>query len=268
MSVDDRYRVQSVGRAFAALEALALAGPEGMTASEVGRAVGVSKSTAFAMLQTMLSHGAVADSGAGMSRRYRLGMALARLGDLAVGQVGLREVAMPVLRDLTAETGLTSRVAVLDGSHAMVVGQVDASAGRIRFVAELGRRERLHCSAVGKAMLAMQPLDDVRRTGAGGLPRRTERTITDPAALARELDEVARLGYAMDDEEDVEGIFCVGAAVVDRTGGCVGAISVSGLKLDQPAWRLHRLGETVRGHADRVSTLLGATPGGRRGEEA
>ena len=108
---EDRYRVRSVERAFLLLEALAEAGPEGMTLSGLGRTLGVSKSTAYAILQTLLSGGFVADAGAGMSRRYRLGMALARLGDVVVSQIALRDVAMPVLRDLTALTGLTSRVA-------------------------------------------------------------------------------------------------------------------------------------------------------------
>ena len=81
---EDRYRVQSVERAFLLLEALAGAGPEGMTLSELGRGLGVSKSTAYAILQTLLAGGFVADAGTGMSRRYRLGMALARLGDVVV----------------------------------------------------------------------------------------------------------------------------------------------------------------------------------------
>ena len=81
---EERYRVQSVERAFALLEALADAGPDGMTLSNLARLLGVSKSTAYAILQTLLAGGFVADAGAGMSRRYRLGMALARLGDVVV----------------------------------------------------------------------------------------------------------------------------------------------------------------------------------------
>src|SRR5450432_1278918 len=116
---EDRYRVQSVERAFALLEALADAGPDGMTLSNLARLLGVSKSTAYAILQTLLAGGFVADAGAGMSRRYRLVMALARLGDVVGSQIALRDVAMPVIRDLTAATGQTSRVAVLEESYAI-----------------------------------------------------------------------------------------------------------------------------------------------------
>jgi IclR family acetate operon transcriptional repressor len=208
----------------------------------------------------------VADEGTGMARRYRLGMELARLGDLAVSQVGLRDVAMPALRELTDATSLTSRVAVLRDGAAIVIGQVDAAGGRIRFAAQLGRREGLHCSAVGKAILAALPSDEAASLlDAASFDAHTERTITDRGTLVRHLAEAGRQGYAIDDEEDVEGIFCVGAAVLDRSGRPAGAVSVTGLKLDQPAWRIHRLGETVREHAGRVSALLGAPETGDRG---
>jgi IclR family acetate operon transcriptional repressor len=69
---------------------------------------------------------------------------------------------------------------------------------------------------------------------------------------------VVRRGYAIDDEEDNEGVFCVGSAIFDHSAHCVGAVSITGLKLDLPAWRVEQLGQTVRGHAERISTLLGA----------
>jgi IclR family acetate operon transcriptional repressor len=256
---EDRYRVQSVERAFALLEALAEAGPEGMTLSSLARSLGVSKSTAYAILQTLLAGGFVADAGAGMSRRYRLGMALARLGDVVVSQIALRDVAMPVIRDLTAETGLTSRLAVLDEAYAIVIARVDAPQSTVRFTASLGKREHLHCSAVGKSMLAALPATTVREiVAAAGLPGKTPHTITDEASLQAELAVVGRRGYAIDDEEDAEGVFCVGSAVFDHSGHCVGAVSVTGLKLDLPAWRVEQIGGSVRGHATRISQLLGS----------
>src|SRR5207237_10623521 len=189
MPGEDRYRVQSVERAFSLLEALAEAGPDGMTLSDLGRILGVSKSTAYAILQTMLGVGFVADSGSGMQRRYRLGMALARLGDVVVSQIALRDVAMPVMRSLTAETGLTSRVAVLDEAYAVVIARVDAPRSTVRFTANLGKREHLHCSAVGKAMLASLPEQTVHEiVAAAGLPGKTAKTITDESALLAELD--------------------------------------------------------------------------------
>ena len=261
---EDRYRVQSVERAFALLEALTEASPEGMTLSTLARSLGVSKSTAYAILQTLLAGGFVADAGTGMARRYRLGMALARLGDVVVSQIALRDIAMPVIRDLTAETGLTSRLAVLDEAYAIVIARVDAPQSTVRFAAHRGKREHLHCSAVGKAMLAQLSEANVHEiVTAAGLPWKTPHTITEESALHTELRAVNRRGYAIDDEEDAEGVFCVGSAILDRTGRCAGAVSVTGLKLDLPAWRVDQIGGTVRGHAARISELLGS-PGDSR----
>ncbi len=259
----DRYRVQSVERALELLGTLADAGADGMTLSDLGRSLEVSKSSAYAILQTMIAHGFVADSGEGMGRRYRLGMALARLGDVVTSQIALRDVAVPVLRSLTAATGLTSRVAVFDEPHAVVIGSIDAANSAIQFASNLFKRELMHSSAVGKSMLATLDEQHVRSLlRQAGMPRKTSRTITDVDDMLRELEDVAAQGYAIDDEEDVDGVFCVASVVRDYTGGCAGAISVTGLRLDLPDSRLRELGGATREHAGRISALLGA-PGER-----
>jgi IclR family acetate operon transcriptional repressor len=256
---NDRYRVQSVERAVFVLGALGDAGPGGLTLSELSRALGASKSSTFAILQTLLGYGFVADSGSGMSRHYRLGLALARLGDLVVSQIALRDVALPVLRTLTTVTGLTSRVAVLEAPHLVVIGRIDAERNAVRFATNLFKRELMHCSAVGKAMLAAIP-EPVARGFLlqAGMPQKTRHTVTDVDVLMRELADVRAKGYAVDDEEDADGVICIGAPIVVENGECAGAISVTGLKVDVPAWRLHQIGESVREHASQVSSLLPA----------
>jgi IclR family acetate operon transcriptional repressor len=140
-----------------------------------------------------------------------------------------------------------------------VIARVDAPHSTVRFTANLGKREHLHCSAVGKAMLAALPATTVHEIlAAAGMPEKTTHTITEATALHTELESVARRGYAIDDEEDNEGVFCVGSAVFDHSSRCVGAVSITGLKLDLPAWRVEQLGQTVRDHAGRISALLGA----------
>jgi len=252
-----RYRVQSLGRALDLLELIAARGKDGARLTDLATALSLSKAATYAILQTLLAHGFVADVGAGASRRYRLGLSLARLGDLAVGNIGLAEVALPVLRALTADSGLTSRVAILDEGYAVVVGRVDAP-GAIRFDAALGRRELPHCSAVGKALLAAQPAEEakaiLRRIG---LSRRTPKTITTLGALMSELAKTAHRGYAVDDEEDTEGVACIGACIFDRTAKAVGAISVTGLKPRNWEGRQEVLAQLVLRSADQISRQLG-----------
>jgi IclR family acetate operon transcriptional repressor len=89
------------------------------------------------------------------------------------------------------------------------------------------------------------------------MTRYTPKTHTDVDALLSELERVRSEGYALDDEEEAEGVFCVGAAIFDHQRKCVGALSVTGLKVDVPLREVRHLGNTVREHADRLSTMLG-----------
>jgi IclR family transcriptional regulator, acetate operon repressor len=255
-----RYQLQSVERALDTLELLAESGPDGMTLTEVTEDLKVSKSTAFALLHTLIGRGYVADSGTRQSRKYRLGMALAKLGDAAAEQSPLVSVAMPVLQSVTDATGLTTRLCVPDGPFAIVMARVDAP-GTVRFASYLGKREFPHCTSAGKALLAALPLERARDLALeAGMLRRTSRTITDPDALLRDLELSAVRGYAIDDEEDSDGVFCMGAAVYDRGGACVAAISGTALKLNRPTWRMDELGVAVRDAADQITALLGGLP--------
>src|SRR6266436_4105459 len=254
---DERYRVQSLGRALDLLELVGRRGREGARLSDLAREQSLSKAATYAILQTLLAHGFVADLGSGTGRRYRLGLALARLGDLAIANIALVDAALPVLRELTAELGLTSRVAILDDGYAVVVGRVDAP-GAVRFDAALGRRELPHCSAVGKALLAAQPAEQARAILRKiGLARRTPHTITTLGALMIELAETARRGYAVDDEEDTEGVACIGACIFDRNGKAAGAISVTGLKPRDWDGRQEVLAQRVLRSAEQISRQLG-----------
>ncbi len=258
-AADGKYRLQSVERALDALEFFALAGPEGVTLTELAGQLAISKSSAFALLQTLIARGFAADSGSRQNRRYRLGMALAKLGDAAEAQSPLVTVATPILQSLTGETGLTTRLVVPDGPYAVVIARVDAP-GSVRFASHLGKREYPHCTSAGKALLAALPPERARALAMeAGMPARTSRTITDPAALLRDLELSAARGYAIDDEEDAEGVFCVGAAVHDRAGTCVAAISGTGLKLNRPTWRMDELGTAIRDAADQITRELGGT---------
>ena len=252
-----RYKVKSLGRALDALDIVGKRGREGMSLSELARALGMSKPATYAILQTFLAHGMVKDTAIGASRRYRLGMMLARLGDLAVANFGMVEVALTELRGLTETLALTSRLAIFDDGHAVVVGRVDGP-GAIRFDAALGRRELPHCTAVGKALLAHRPREEVKAILKRlGMERRTPRTITTLAALNAELEEIRRKGYAIDDEEDSEGITCIASCITDRTGAVAGAISVTGLKRRDWSDRKPEIAAVVKACAARISRQLG-----------
>jgi IclR family transcriptional regulator, acetate operon repressor len=257
---DERYRVRSVEHALDVLEVLGESDAGGLRLADVARRLDTSKSTALAVLKTLAARGFVTELGEGRGRRYRLGLTLARLGDQVLEQLDLLDVALPSLRAMTDETGWTSRVGVLDESYAVIVGRVDGP-GIIRFQSNLARRELPHCSAIGKALLAHLPEDGVREILARtGLPARTATTITSVEQLLDELERVRELEFAVDDEEDSEGVCCVGASVVDHRQACVAAISATGLKLSLPTDGIDELGQVVRRYAREISAKLGSVP--------
>ncbi len=257
----DRYTVGSVARALTVLDTVAAAPDEGISVSEIARALGTSKSTAFSLVRTLVHRGFLREVLPGP--RYHLGMALVRLGDQANRGFPLGRVCEPVLLQLSRDTGLTTRAAISDQGYPIFIARVD-SPGAIRFHTALGVRELPHTSSAGKAILSQMSRGDLEALIAEtGLPRRTRKTITTLADLELDLEATRRRGYAIDDEEDVEGIFCIAAHFVDRTGKVTGAVSATGIKLDQSSRQIEELGQAVQRAAEAVSALV--SDSGRRG---
>jgi IclR family transcriptional regulator, acetate operon repressor len=254
-SRDDRYTVRSVQRALRLLEIVAGEPQSGLSLTEIAKTLGVSKSTTLATARTLTAHGILRSIEPGP--RYKLGTALIRYGELASEGNALGELCLPVLRTLSAATGMTARLAVPQDGYPVAVERVDGP-GNVRFHAPLGHREPPHATAAGKSILAWLSRERVAEICAEtGLTRFTEHTITERDTLFTELDTVRRRGYSVDDEEEVMGVFCVGAPVFDHQGACAGAISVTGIKHDLPTWRIAEIGQVVRSHADEMSRLLG-----------
>ena len=247
--------VQSVARALRLVDLVAGGPAEGRSLSELARELGTSKSATLALARTLVAFGYLRDARPGGG--YALGTALIRLGDIAGRQLPLGTLARPVIGKLAQQTGMTSRIAVNDGGYPVFIERVDGP-GSVRFHTPLGQREVPYASAAGKAILSALPEDEVRRICAEtGLGARTAHTITDIGTLLGNLAVARRQGFAVDDEEDAEGVFCVGAAFFGHDLSCAGAVSVTGIKKDLPAWRIGEIGRTVRECADKVSVILG-----------
>ena len=248
-----RYTVQSVARALRVVEMVADGPVTGVTLSELARGLGISKSSTLSLARTLAGFGYLTDNHPG----YTLGPALGRLGDALYRQFPLFGLARPAIEDLLRTTQLTSQVAVSDHDYLVFVDRV-FSPGKVRFYTQLGEREPPCQSAAGKAMLSAMGVANVRQLCAKhGLPARTRHTITDVDALLDNLAAARRLGFAVDDEEDSDGVVCVGAAFFGRGDSCAGALSVTGIKDELPAPRVRELGGIVRRAADRLSAIMG-----------
>jgi IclR family acetate operon transcriptional repressor len=164
-------------------------------------------------------------------------------------------LAAPVLRDLHAKVGHTVHFAMLSDDEAVYLEKLVDPGLPYQFASRVGGRILLHCTAIGKSLLAAMPA--VPRLE---LVRRTPNTIVSADALRAELERVRARGFAIDDEENERNIRCVGAAVRDHTGAATHAISVSALTVELSLDDALALGPRVVAAADAVSRALGAPP--------
>lgn len=254
MSEVGQGQVGSVARALRLVELLVSGPTEGMTLSEIAKAEGGSKSAILATLRTLVDFGYLRTADVGP--RYLPGMMLIRLGDLTAAHDPLIAVARPILTQLSEKSGLTIRVARNDSGFPIFLDRVDGP-GFVRFHTPLGVRELPHVSAAGKAILAQLSDEEVKTIAKEcGLVSRTKNSITTISALKHEVEKIRKDGYATDDEEDAQGIFCIGAAFFDHFGKCMGAISATGVKTDLSEEQIAKLGKLVIKYADQLTKEL------------
>jgi DNA-binding IclR family transcriptional regulator len=237
--------VGSVARAMALLDVLADS-ESGLGVNELARRIDVNASTASRLLATLQDAGLVERSDGGP---YRLGLKLVALSDRVLARLDVRERARPLLARLVAETGETATLSLPGGDEAITVDFVP-SASSVVSMARIGRPSVPHATAVGKVMLAFagtgagasEPGPLTLRPGPGpgasGAPETsltafTERTITDPDALAAELERVRERGYAEAVGEREADLGALAAPVFGRGGGLAAILGIQG-----PATRL------------------------------
>ncbi|WP_026918993.1 IclR family transcriptional regulator [Gordonia shandongensis] len=159
---------------------------------------------------------------------YRLSGGLFELGMLASVERSLLEIAMPFMQDLYTRTRETVHLGVLDGHEVVYVAKIGGHRSATA-PSRTGGRMPLHCTGIGKALLAHSTFDLRRDVLSGDLIRRTPRTIVAPGMLSRQLDAVRENGVAFEYEESALGIACVAAPVLDvGTDDAVAAISMTG----------------------------------------
>ena len=250
----------AVERAIEILETIAQR-ESGLTNSEISRRLAIPKSSASYILRTLENRGYVRrERGTG---KYKLGLRVLSLGRGAQTSVGIRDVALPVLRRLVEITGLTAHLAVLDNGEAVYLEKAE-SLSFIRIDTWIGRRLDLHSTAVGKALVATLPQAEIEAIlDQRGLKKKTPKTITVHAKFLRELSKVRDQGYALDDEENNVGVRCVAAPVLDNFGRAVAAIGVGGTtaQMDKPA--LTKAARAVRDAAGELAEQIGYREGSR-----
>jgi len=251
--------VQSVQRAMDMLECVATE-PTGMSLSQISGHVRLHPSTAHRILATLAAGGHVSRDPA--SRTYRLGPSLVSLGEAARAQAGTTPQIRAILAYLAQQCGELANFAALDGMMAAYVAQAQPTPGPVTIFTRMGTRVPLHCTGVGKAMLAFLPDGFSQALIDAGLKRYTSSTIVSAIQLVTELEGIRHDGYAIDNEEYEVGVRCVASPLRDRGGGVIGAISVSGPSTRMSPDRLPSLAKLVREAATAAWPQANSRPSG------
>ena len=245
--------VKSAGRVLDIFELLA-AEPEGLSTTELAVRLGIARSSAHALVATLAARGYLRRDGL-ESKRFTLGVPLVQLGLSVTDRLELRTAARGVLERLVATWDETALLAIATQAEVVYLDKVVSDRFGFRTDPRTSARRPIHSHSLGKALLAAAG-DESLGALARELEAVTEFTIVDPEELLEDLRRTRERGFAMDQQEAVLGVCCVGAPIRDHTGRLAAAISLSTIR---EYYRPEVTGPAVRDGAFQISRAMGWT---------
>lgn len=226
-----------------------------MGVSELARLLEQDKSAVYRLLTTLKSGGYLEQDPE--SKKYVIGPRMIVVSSRVLGNNDVYRYARPAMKKLLQDTRETVHLGMQMGDQVVYIAQ-EVSPEVISVNTESGQREAIHCTAVGKALVAFLP-DEEREAVIERLDfrRYTPATITDPDRFRAHCRQVSAQGYAVDDEELYPGVRCVAAPVMGYDGNVLAALGISGPATRLAVEALPRLGEVVAKYAREVSRRLG-----------
>lgn len=255
------YVVKPVLKALRVLSALGDAGRE-LRLVEVVQLVKLPKATVYKYLKTLCESGYVSYDANEDS--YWLGARAWSLGRTVDPSLRVREVAHPMMRTLRDQCGETVNLGVMHGQDVVYLEMVQ-SRHALRMMATIGGHDPVYSTALGKAILAFQPPELWARHLPPKLDARTRHTIVSHDRLRRELQATRSRGYSIDNGENEEGAWCVGAPIRDQDGSAIAALSISAVANRVGRDLEHEFAQLVVATAGAISAKLGFRPAERPG---
>jgi len=251
--IEVKPQMDSVKTALEVLEQVGAGGEVGV--SELARAVGAPKSTIQRDLVTLHEAGWIRPVGLGGRRRWTLSSKVLALARRFQPALRLREHALPVMEELRDLTRETIHLTLREGGRVVLIERLD-SPQTLRTVRQLGATTPLHAASNGKAVLAWLSPAERAAYLARPLPAFTPRTLTDPAALERDLEAIRARGYSLSAGELDLDVRAVAAAIRLASGEPIAALSISCPALRFPDEKTSQYGDWVRQAAARISAAL------------
>jgi DNA-binding IclR family transcriptional regulator len=252
MSASKTRTVPALYNALNIIELLADS-KHGLSLADLTQTCGLSKSTVHYLLVTLERCGYVRKDSRG--GRYMTGMKLLAVANAALHNLALRQRTMPFLFSLRLKTGLGVHLAIYEHQEALVIAKLESNERRM--ASWVGKRMDLHCTGIGKAILAYLPEsereDIITRYG---LARKNDNTICTRRKLHADLDQVVRLQYSLDNEEDELGMRCIGVPVIGIGDRPVAAVSISGSISQLTPERIPALAAEVKTTANSIRDAI------------
>jgi len=225
-----------------------------LSLAEICEETGYPKSTAHRLVSSMRVIGFLDQDRE--RDRYRLGLKLFEFASIALANLELHREALPEIEQLRQTTGHAVHLAVFDGYQAVVIHRSESLSNTVTPV-HLIENAPIHCTSVGKSILAFQPSEIIEKVIAAGLEKYTDATIVTEGLLKEELGKIRSQGYSIDDGEHRPGLRCIGAPIRDQFGNVAASVSISA-----PAWQIplddtEKLSKIVIHHANNISTRIG-----------
>jgi DNA-binding IclR family transcriptional regulator len=217
--------VNTIEKAFFILERVLAHQDSGLSFSEIVKTNNLPKSSVHRILNLLVDMGyLVFDQN---TKKYRGSLKIAKLGALVIENTDLQTVARPYLQRLHEMTGHTCHLGIINGTRGVYLDKIEPRTYGIRLFSAIGKDFPLHCTAMGKTLLAFSETALKSQILTGKLDSFTEYTITDPTILADELEKIRKNGYAIDREEITRGIVCVAAPIANHKAEVVASVSVT-----------------------------------------
>lgn len=227
-----------------------------LTIEEISSSGGLPKSTCYRFLSTFKKKNLVDLDGT--SGKYKLGVRLLKLASVIHHSMSIAQIALPYLQKLSAVSGETAQLVVLTQNEGVCVERVE-STETLRVMPDRGATIHLHSGASGKVIMAFLPEEERSRIiQEKGLKRFTPNTITRPAALNRDLEEIRKRGYALSDQEIYMGVEAVVAPIFDHRGRVTASVCVAGPRERFTHKKVASLIPRVKEAARNISVHLGA----------
>ncbi|MFT9848343.1 IclR family transcriptional regulator [Aneurinibacillus sp. REN35] len=246
--------IQSVERALRILDLFDEYETE-LKITDISSRMNVHKSTIHSLLKTLQKYHYIEQNPE--NGKYKLGMRLFEKGSFVIHSLDVRAIAKKHLLDLSIKTGNTIHLVILDGKEGVYIDKVEGSSATVLY-SRVGRRIPIHCSAVGKALVAFKSPKELARILNGyTYITHTPKTISNEADFLLELGKVRKYGYAIDNEENEPGVFCLAVPLRNHSGDVVAAMSMSQPVIRMDEGQLNEIVALLKREAEDISAQLG-----------